>query len=472
MEDTKIKNTHRYIARVVLKAETGLFIGSGENSLSKVALVQRDHWGLPMIQGTSLMGVIKHALEDTETDENVKANWRDIFGYQGETDNDGLGARLKISSAYLMINESSVAEGIDETPEITKAKNTFASLPIRQHVNINEKGVAKKTGLFSHELVYKGSQFIFEMELKGHENHQESWNKVLTQLKAPFFRLGHGTRNGYGKLTVVSIHQKCFDLTNEDDFNTYLNFDSSFNAKNDTLELLDISKPECTHFVEYKLELEPDDFFIFSDGLGDEEVNNKPVTEREIIYDKEGLVLSNPKTLIPASSIKGALAHRTCFHFNKLHKLYADYGLGAVGTNNQAIKELFGFEASSIESEKESRKRGNVLIDDIYINETEMDNTKIFNHVAIDRFTGGAMDGALFSEQVSFKNNKKLQIPIILLNDSYSEKVHEALEEALKDVCKGLLPLGGMTTKGHGIFTGELFKDGESLYKYPKQNQL
>lgn len=469
MEETKnTKNTHRYIARVVLKAETGLFIGSGENSLNNVGLVQRDHWGLPMIQGTSLTGVIKHALEDGQTDaENI---WRDIFGYQGVTDNDGLGSRLKISSAYLMIDENSMAEGITETDEIKKAKNIFDTLPIRQHVNITDKGVAKKTGLFSHELVYKGSQFIFEMELKGNESHKDSWDKVLTQLTEPFFRLGHGTRNGYGKLSVVSIKQKCFDLKVEKDFDEYLKFNPSLNVKNYNLTELATSTTESNNSIKYKLELKPDDFFIFSDGLGDEVVNNKPVTESEITYSTNGIALSNPKTLIPASSIKGALAHRTCFHFNKLNGHYADHGKGTVGTNNQAVKELFGFEASNAEAEKEVRKRGNVLIDDLYIE--DIDNTKIFNHVAIDRFTGGAMDGALFSEQVSHKKDKKVAFSITLLKDEYSENAQEAFEEALIDVCKGLLPLGGMTTKGHGIFTGELLRDDESLYKYPKQNKL
>jgi len=58
--------THRYIARIVLEAETGLFVGSGEASLLKDALVQKDIHGLPMIQGTSLTGVLRHALEDND----------------------------------------------------------------------------------------------------------------------------------------------------------------------------------------------------------------------------------------------------------------------------------------------------------------------------------------------------------------------------------------------------------------------
>jgi hypothetical protein len=51
----------------------------------------------------------------------------------------------------------------------------------------------------------------------------------------------------------------------------------------------------------------------------------------------------------------------------------------------------------------------------------------------------------------------------------YDEHVIEAFENSLKDICKGLLPLGGMTTKGNGIFTGTLTKNKiENLFTYDR----
>jgi len=110
-----------------------------------------------------------------------------------------------------------------------------------------------------------------------------------------------------------------------------------------------------------------------------------------------------------------------------------------------------------------------IIMNDILIPDEEgIKNDKIFNHVAIDRFTGGAMDGALFSEKVSYfeDENKEVCIDIWLEKTEFSEKVINAFEETLKDVCKGLLPLGGMTTKGHGIFTGKLLKDSKEEFNY------
>jgi hypothetical protein len=51
------------------------------------------------------------------------------------------------------------------------------------------------------------------------------------------------------------------------------------------------------------------------------------------------------------------------------------------------------------------------------------------------------------------------------MNDlaGFKETYQQALECALADICKGLLPLGGMTTKGHGMFTGTLSKNNSTI---------
>jgi CRISPR/Cas system CMR subunit Cmr4 (Cas7 group RAMP superfamily) len=158
--------------------------------------------------------------------------------------------------------------------------------------------------------------------------------------------------------------------------------------------------------------------------------------------------------LVPGSSIKGAIAHRTAFHYNKILKRWAETRNGKVGKDNEAVFNLFG-----IESKGETGQRGKIIIDDLYFNDLEVNNGKIFNHVAIDRFTGGAMNGALFSEKVSHlvENDKVFEINLSLDKTEFNdENINESLEAALIDICKGLLSLGGMTTKGNGMFTGKL----------------
>jgi CRISPR/Cas system CSM-associated protein Csm3 (group 7 of RAMP superfamily) len=463
-----MKLTYRYIARIVLEAETGLFVGSGEASLLKDALVQKDHHGLPMIQGASLSGVLRHAIEDANSDTNA---WEELFGFQKK--DTGVGSRLRVSSAYMMVNESSVAEGLNFSidDKVNNVKTNYENLPSRQHVRISEKGVAQKNGLFDNEVVYKGTRFLFELELKGTEEDTARWNKLLKTLYSPLFRIGQGTRNGYGKLKVLSLKSKVFNLNDEKDFDTYLHFDPSFNAPNSCLAEVKLEVSGLGIDMEsYTLQLKPDNFFIFGAGAGDDEVDNKPV-EEEVAKYRNDTIEFEKQTLIPASSIKGALAHRTAFHYNKLTGKFADNNEGDTGKENPAVNELFGVEAKG-----KTGQRGRVILDDAYYSKSKVED-KIFNHVAIDRFTGGAMDGALFSEKVSvLKAETSFDLSIHVEkakgskghkgNEGDEEEVLLALEEAMKDICKGLLPLGGMTTKGHGIFTGELLKNDKPLFNY------
>jgi CRISPR/Cas system CMR subunit Cmr4 (Cas7 group RAMP superfamily) len=152
------------------------------------------------------------------------------------------------------------------------------------------------------------------------------------------------------------------------------------------------------------------------------------------------------------------------------------------GNFNDAVHQLFGGEVGGMrlkdneksfhsivyEPETKEGQRGKVIIDDVYLSKTQIDNNKIFNHVAIDRFTGGAMEGALFSEKSSrLINGTKLEINIAVEKTTLDEHVLKAFENALMDICDGLLPLGGMTTKGNGIFTGSLSKNNnENFHKY------
>ena len=60
--------------------------------------------------------------------------------------------------------------------------------------------------------------------------------------------------------------------------------------------------------------------------------------------------------------------------------------------------------------------------------------------------------------------NQTFDLNIYVEQADYKDDIIKSFEEALKDICKGLLPLGGMTTKGHGMFTGKLFKNKELGY--------
>lgn len=149
-----------------------------------------------------------------------------------------------------------------------------------------------------------------------------------------------------------------------------------------------------------------------------------------------------------------------------------------VGKNNEAVKTLFGLEGESDKTKEnkvlKNQIRGNVIFNDIIENKEEC-HDKILNHVAIDRFTGGAIDGALFTEKTTYGKGQYFSTDIIIdskivdaCKTSYPE-ILKAFESALTDVCKGMLPLGGGVNRGNGCFTGVLKRDNEVIY--PKKGE-
>ena len=188
---------------------------------------------------------------------------------------------------------------------------------------------------------------------------------------------------------------------------------------------------------------------------------------------------------MPASSVKGALAHRTAYYYNKECGIFAenlspeDFNKH-VGKRNKAVFALFGSEGNEDETQPteaptgertDGKRRGHVLFADIIRNKEEKTDKKIHNHVKIDRFTGGAIDGALFDEEaliVHPDEPEEIEFELLVDVDELINKdqyIIQAFEKALKDVCKGMLPLGGNVNKGYGQFEGKLLKDGNCIYE-------
>src|SRR5690606_12354967 len=237
----------------------------------------------------------------------------------------------------------------------------------------------------------------------------------------------------------------------------YLNLSPSLNEDswwNHLEQIQSLNSQE--NLVHYRLELQPDPFFIFGGGHGDTDVDNVPLVEMVANYNKGSLDFQEENTVIPGSSVKGAIAHRVAFYYNLKEEKFADTGEGFTVETNPAVQGLFG----KAGEDTSDPRAGKVFFKDEFFSKEEVTNEKILNYVVIDRFTGGAMEGLLFSEKVShFKQpEKKLIINIELPLTEETLKYQNHLEDALTDVCRGRLHLGGLTTKGHGIFTGQLFR--------------
>jgi len=422
----------RHIAHIVIEADTPLKVGSNASDFLQDSPIQKDFNGLPMILGTSLAGVLRKEFDKTRANE--------IFGDENTKQKEFQGAKVIFSNALLLDENEKVHEELllSKTPFL----KYFDTLPIREHTAITEKGVAKERSKFDEEVLYKGTRFKFSIEMI---EDKQSFEKILELLLSPAFRLGGGSTKGFGKIKILEIKTESFELE------SYENYSSSLNH---TLQNNYTSKEQTpSNYTSYKLILIPDDFFIFGSGFGDEEANATPVYES--IIDYKNAKLSDKQILIPASSIKGAIAHRTTFHYNLQNELF-------IGNSEaeDSIEAIFGSAKETIDGVEKGSK-GKVIFSDVY--QANIKETKTFDHVAIDRFTGGAKDGALFQEK-TLAQKDEITIEILLHKD-VANKERTAFESALKDITTGMLALGGMTTKGHGVFNGTLFIDGVKCEK-------
>jgi hypothetical protein len=100
-----------------------------------------------------------------------------------------------------------------------------------------------------------------------------------------------------------------------------------------------------------------------------------------------------------------------------------------------------------------------VIISDVILDQLP---TKVFKHVKIDRFTGGAFAGALYDEKVNYGG--EFQLKILVNKQAFADAtIRTAFEKALLDLTTGMLALGGMTNRGHGCFSGTINRNGQPL---------
>ncbi|RXJ95766.1 CRISPR-associated protein [Arcobacter sp. AHV-9/2010] len=426
-----------FIAHIVIEAKTALKVGSGNTDYLKDSPIQKDWNKLPMILGTSLAGVLRK-----EFDKNT-ANI--LFGDDKSNKKDAKGSKTIISNALLLDEKKEVNETL--LLEKSEFLKIFTDLPQREHNAMNDKGVTIKNAKFDEEVIFKGTQFKFSIEMI--DSNIDEFKNVLNLLSKNSFRIGGGSSKGFGQIEVLEITYDEFDVNSDE----YIELSSSLNMK--LSKTYEIKEFDDKKYKKYKLILTPDDFFMFGSGFGDKDADMTPVYEKTVDYKNKKL--SENKILIPASSVKGAISHRTTYHYNLINKNF-------IKENNENKAEVVEAIFGAKKDKKTDGFKGNILISDVYLEkDVQEKDTKVFEHVSIDRFTGGAIDSALFQEK-TVASCESFTLEILLNKEKIKDEVAiKAFENALKDITNGMLPLGGATTKGHGVFNGILKRDGEEI---------
>ena len=163
-----------YYAEVAIEAATPLVLASGKSgNFFDVELV-RDANGLPVISGTTIAGILRHAVQK-DMDETM-AN--QLFGYQ--TKKDGLSSSLEVSWGCVHDSKNCIhksfypKEEIENDPILKELYIQDNPDFKRDHVNITDKGVAKDNGKFDRYFVPSGTRFTFTLGLWSEKKNPEN----------------------------------------------------------------------------------------------------------------------------------------------------------------------------------------------------------------------------------------------------------------------------------------------------------
>ncbi|MBK1642113.1 hypothetical protein CKO12_09535 [Chromatium okenii] len=488
-EPNRLDRSVLYLARFTLETKTALSIGSGGADNVFDHPIVRDANGLPQIPGSSLAGVLRHlwitdhpeAANKTADDQQEKAA-DGLFGFHHR--DKGSASRIEVAACALQDQDGKPVEGLLlgkerqrlHDPLLAAALISRADPNFRDRVRLTHRGVAAHTGKFDRGLLPAGYRFSGELRLWSTQKDDPNWNALLALLADTRLRLGGGTRAGLGAMTLKKLHQATFALKDASDIKRFQKLSPSLGAVNG-LEQMKISTPALAAGVQQLcIKLNPKDFWRIGQGdapLGQYEKNEPtllPKQERIVTWQEQGAGVrgkfSEQRVLVPGSSIKGALAHRTAFHWNVLNKQFID-DLNAdeiqkwdKSEHCDGVMDLFGFAKNSETAEGREREQtgqaGRIIIDDVYVNISAEDMNKYVKemvHNSIDRFTGGVRNRMLFTEELIFY--RSISLKITLLPGVTEATAYQAFARALSDLCSGSLAIGGGVTKGHGAFSGE-----------------
>ncbi|MBQ6470870.1 MAG: hypothetical protein IJJ33_02705 [Victivallales bacterium] len=429
--------------RLMFETASALHAGSGESDPTQDMPIQLDVNGLPSINATSITGVLRHLYP-------VASEVESLFGSSG--DKDGSGSCLLVSDALVLDERQRVVDGLLAS-EPSEYLVRISQLMRRDHCALDQSGSARKGGKFDRTVLMAGVRFLVELTVLGTDTAvaRRQADTLVKLFASPWMRLGGGTRDGFGRIQLLKVTGGEYDLAVSEQREAYLRRPASLAEPTGEPELaLPQERPQGMETLHYRLS--PEKFWLVSDGTGLYDLDIRPKREARVVW-KDGKPDFPMQVLLPATSVKGALAHRTAYHHNILTERFADrLSKEEREQPNPAVRSLFGYAKGDADA-KEGRV-GRVMLSDLYLESPE---PQTFNHVMIDRFTGGALEGALFTEQVIAGGDFEFEVTILPSEDDLQHpEYRQAFDLALKDLVEGRLPLGGGTMRGLGNMKGGL----------------
>ncbi|MDT8380201.1 MAG: RAMP superfamily CRISPR-associated protein [Desulfotignum sp.] len=415
----------------------------GAGSSSNRHVLARNGNQKTILRGSVLAGVLRHAYAERlgmSSLEDPVSRW---FGEGADPDEDNSSC-IRVADAVIRC----------------------ATVNERTHNLINRHtGAPAKGGLFSFEAIPPMSKAILSIILEPGAGESEEYDAFIDHLVGILgtgLLVGGHTNRGVGRMMLVDdVSVRDFDLATVDGSADFL--DAQYEEMNKGVVLSGRKfRPETQqNHLEIKLELgipRGEDLLI-----GDGQETDYALNPQSVIFND-----GSEHWRIPGSSLRGVvrawmtrLAARDgetitdsvnnwydrCDDPKKSYKPDL-IGWGFKDTQDRAryqeypdllddpILDLFG----------SMYKKGRIHISDVFSRPMEQQDVQDRYHVAVDRFSGGANEGALFDNQVLA--GTQLIFPVTILLSTPREKEVQWLVKTLRALHLGILSVGSSKSGG------------------------
>jgi CRISPR/Cas system CSM-associated protein Csm3 (group 7 of RAMP superfamily) len=396
----------RLFFKGTLKNITPLTLSNGQDEYSD-ADIYRDIDGTPVITSTAFTGALKSYFEGNYPHLTKSITYKYLFGDSGRQGKYGLQAHFIL----------------DDLKCISDYKTN-----IRDGVKIDSKtNLAVDQGKYDYEILEPGATFSLSGEITSRQGiDAKEIDKILqivqSILNSGYFQVGGLTSFGFGRLQLDK-GIKSTGLLQKEKYIEYITNPAKFSFDHQ-VESADLKSNYNLSI--FKFQLRPTTpLFI---GGGEIKADNAD----------DASLKSDGKYILSAKSLKGAIRHHAFRIANTIH---------GEDVAHKVCNEIFGNRAKE-EKEKTELTKSKFWTSDGFI----IDNDKINSQsqVAIDRFTGGAIESALFATE-----------PVWPKSDTYvdiewripTEPIHLGLLLLVaRDLMTEMLPIGGDRAIGRGRF--------------------
>lgn len=422
----------RWIITGEIKLETAAHFGGEGDSRLDMAILRDSKDGLPLLPGTSLAGALRSHLADVLGGYRSSEHEEVAFLF-GAARGDDTG-----SQSPLIV--------FDSLARLPKG----LAIEIRDGVAIDPAtGTAAAHKKFDFEVLPAGTIFPLRVELIIEEPNLESrllglLITALSGLTQGDIALGMRRSRGLGAISVSNWKVTRHDLSTPEGWLGWLTSDYEHPIGDNAMsyssaaEAIRAACPFSLKFDQFEDKRRRLLVDLPMQITGDLLVRS-PATDPEapdVIH-----LHSAGKPVLPGTGLGGALRLQALRIARIVRERHSD--------GDKWVDLIFG---PRLESEDEYSQNRTAMASKLRISESFIENgtARRQTRIAIDRFTGGVVRGALFEEQVQAGGNLKLRLELRDPTDAETG----LLLLSLKDLLSGDIPIGGGVSIGRGILRG------------------